>query len=170
MKIILVRHGESEANAKGISQGQKLDSPLSKKGLEQAKKVTERLSEEKIDFIYSSDLKRAKQTAEIINKEHKLKISFDKRLRERNHGSETTEEHIKRTENFLKSLDEKMKTVVILAHGETNKMILAISTGSRKKGGKIFRETTQNNTCINIVEKEGNKYKIKLINCVKHLV
>ncbi len=84
-KIILVRHGESIANAKGISQGNRnkwMDTSLTKKGKEQAKKLAERLKEEKIEVIYSSDLKRAKETAEEINKFHNLKIKFDKRLRD----------------------------------------------------------------------------------------
>ena len=67
MKLIIVRHAESEANSKGISQGYKNeweDTPLSGKGEQQAKKVAQRLKSEEISLIYSSDLKRAKQTAE----------------------------------------------------------------------------------------------------------
>ena len=76
-KIILVRHGESIANAEGVSQGNKdewIDTHLSKKGKEQADKVAQRLKNEKIDIIYSSDLKRAKETAEAINKFHNVNI------------------------------------------------------------------------------------------------
>jgi broad specificity phosphatase PhoE len=66
MKLIIVRHGESEANKKGIHQRRKdewSDTSLSKDGIFQAKQVAERLKDEKIDGIYASDLKRAKETA-----------------------------------------------------------------------------------------------------------
>ena len=59
MKIYLVRHGESKANASGIHQGQKIDTSLSKNGLEQAKKIAERLKDENFEIIYSSDLRRS---------------------------------------------------------------------------------------------------------------
>jgi broad specificity phosphatase PhoE len=81
-KLFLIRHGESEANANGIHQGQRIDSPLSTKGISQAKKIAKFLKKEKVDIIYSSDLKRAKETAEEINKVHNVKLVLDKRLRE----------------------------------------------------------------------------------------
>ena len=84
INIILVRHGESLANAQDISQGNNdeySDTPLSKKGKEQAIKVAERLKKEPLDLIYSSDLKRAKETAEIINTLHHVPITSDKILR-----------------------------------------------------------------------------------------
>lgn len=86
MKIFLIRHGESEANAKGIDQGQKIDTGLSEKGKEQARKIAERLKNEKIETIYSSDLKRAKETAKKIAKFHNLEVIQDKRLREYDFG------------------------------------------------------------------------------------
>lgn len=82
MKIILTRHGESEANKQGIIQGQAIDSPLSKNGKKQAKALAKRLKNKKISAIYSSDLKRAMETANEIAKIHSLKIIPDKRLRE----------------------------------------------------------------------------------------
>ncbi len=82
MKIILIRHGESEANANRIHQGQTIDTGLSKKGKEQAKKVAKRLVNEKIEAVYSSDLKRAMETAKFIADSHNLKAIPDKRLRE----------------------------------------------------------------------------------------
>jgi len=89
MKIFLIRHGQSEANAKGIHQGQKINSSLSKKGREQAKRIAERLKDEKIEAVYSSDLKRAMETAEEIARFHNLKVLPDKRLREYDTGDWT---------------------------------------------------------------------------------
>ena len=98
MKIILVRHGQSLANEKSMSQGKKDEwenTSLTKKGKEQAEKVAKRLKNEYIGVIYSSDLKRAKETAEAINKFHNVKIKLDKRLRDML-DDENLEEFIKK--------------------------------------------------------------------------
>ena len=65
MKLIITRHGETEENKAGIIQGH-LPGHLSEAGIEQAKKVAFRLKDEKINFIYSSDLDRAADTAKEI--------------------------------------------------------------------------------------------------------
>jgi broad specificity phosphatase PhoE len=67
MDILLVRHGESEANALGRLQGH-LDSPLSERGREQARIVADWLSRRRIgwDVAYTSPLLRARETAEIL--------------------------------------------------------------------------------------------------------
>ena len=64
-ELLLVRHGQSTANAKGIWQGQ-LDFPLSEKGRAQASLAGHGLSGEPFDGLYSSPLSRAFETAEII--------------------------------------------------------------------------------------------------------
>jgi broad specificity phosphatase PhoE len=70
----------------GINQGHKHDFSLTEKGREQSKRIAEKLASEKIDAIYSSDLKRAKETAEIIARPHNLSPILDRRLRERDFG------------------------------------------------------------------------------------
>jgi phosphoserine phosphatase len=64
-RLYLLRHGESEWNLSGQVQGTK-DSELTEKGIEQAKLAANRLKLENIDKIYSSPLKRAKHTAEVV--------------------------------------------------------------------------------------------------------
>lgn len=66
-RFILVRHGETEWNRLFRYQGQS-DIELNEPGVRQAQRVRDRLAREKIDFIYSSDMKRAVKTAEIIAK------------------------------------------------------------------------------------------------------
>ncbi|KAK9123262.1 hypothetical protein Sjap_012864 [Stephania japonica] len=67
-EIVLVRHGETTWNASGRIQGQ-LESELNEIGWKQAEAIAERLSKElKPRAIYSSDLMRAKNTAEMIAK------------------------------------------------------------------------------------------------------
>lgn len=85
-RLYLVRHGESEWNILKKIQGQR-DTLLTKKGIKQAEKIANRLSNEKIDNIYSSDLKRAFKTAEVIGNKLKLKVNSDKNFREINFGS-----------------------------------------------------------------------------------
>ena len=82
----LVRHGETESNVKKIIQGQS-DSPLTKKGINEIKHIDKKLKGVKFDYAFSSDLLRAKRTAEIIALEHKLAIQTNKLLRERRFGN-----------------------------------------------------------------------------------
>ena len=71
-KLFIVRHGQDEDNANGILNGRR-NQPLTSLGREQARTVTEKLHTYKIDIIYSSPLKRAFETAQIIGA--KLKIN-----------------------------------------------------------------------------------------------
>lgn len=89
MKIILIRHGESEFNKiskeadNRIYSGQ-FDCKLSKNGKKAAKDLRNSIYIKQIEKIYSSDLKRALQTAKLSTK--RLDIIIDKRLRERSLG------------------------------------------------------------------------------------
>jgi broad specificity phosphatase PhoE len=64
-ELVLIRHGQSTANAAGIWQGQ-MEFPLSEEGRIQARKTGKALAGERFDGIYSSPLGRAFETAEII--------------------------------------------------------------------------------------------------------
>ena len=81
MKIYFTRHGLTEYNKERRIQGL-LDSPLTLEGKEKAKEVGARLKDECIEIIYSSDQKRAMDSAKIINEALKLDIISDRRLRE----------------------------------------------------------------------------------------
>ena len=83
--ITLIRHGETDWNRKMQYQGQ-TDIPLNKKGNSQAEKLAEYLAGENFDFIYSSDLKRAAGTAEIIASRLKMNLVTIKGLREMSFG------------------------------------------------------------------------------------
>jgi len=74
-EIILARHGETEWNLKEVFRG-RLDIELNETGIKQAELLAEYLSERKIDAIYSSPLKRAVKTAEIIAGYHNLDIEI----------------------------------------------------------------------------------------------
>jgi broad specificity phosphatase PhoE len=85
MLLIAVRHGETEWNVQHRQMGQ-LDSPLTSRGIQQAQALGRRLDAIGIDHLYSSDLGRALQTAEIIGALCARKVCIDAALRERNMG------------------------------------------------------------------------------------
>ena len=87
MRLILVRHGESEWNRTGRYQGQE-DAPLSDLGLRQADALANRLEHEHIDAIYTSPLQRARRTAEAIARYHpQVPFVEDPALYEIHHGA-----------------------------------------------------------------------------------
>jgi broad specificity phosphatase PhoE len=82
MKLILIRHGETEWNKQRRIQGCRSDTRLSPKGLEQADRLAAVLRKERIDAIYSSPMKRASETAQIIAEACKLQVHVFNELRE----------------------------------------------------------------------------------------
>jgi len=84
--IIAVRHGETEWNKVEKQQGH-LDSPLTISGRLQAEAMGDGLRECTIDVFYSSDLGRAVETSEVIEKHVRLPFVTDERLRERHLGN-----------------------------------------------------------------------------------
>jgi alpha-ribazole phosphatase/probable phosphoglycerate mutase len=72
--LFVVRHGETEANVKGIDAGP-MDFPLTTKGVKEAKFISKALSEVKVAAVYSSPVFRAVETAKILAKPHGLKVT-----------------------------------------------------------------------------------------------
>jgi len=72
-QIILARHGETEWNVAEVFRG-RIDIELNETGIKQAELLAEYLSHMKIDAVYSSPLKRALKTAEIIASYHKTAV------------------------------------------------------------------------------------------------
>lgn len=85
MKLLLARHGQTAWNAMGRYQGQ-TDVPLDDAGRRQVSALARYLSDEPIRAIYSSDLRRAHETARIIAERHDCSVQADSRLREINFG------------------------------------------------------------------------------------
>ena len=80
--LLLVRHGESEANRNDIFAGH-FDADLENRGLKQAQKTAEYIKENyKVDKVYSSDLKRAFKTGKCIADLIGVEILPTDRLRE----------------------------------------------------------------------------------------
>ena len=84
--LLLVRHGETDWNSERRWQGH-ADRPLNERGREQARVLGAELAGRRIDAIYSSDLLRARETAEIVAAELRLELRVDPGLREVDVGS-----------------------------------------------------------------------------------
>ena len=84
--VFVVRHGETDYNTQGICQGQMLNSGLNENGRKQAYTLADSLKGKNIGAIYSSPLKRAKETAEIIADGLNLPVSEHVGLIEGNFG------------------------------------------------------------------------------------
>jgi len=85
MEIFVTRHGQTDWNVLEKLQGQ-TDIELNDIGRKQARETGELIKNEKIDLIITSPLKRAKETAQIINRNFNVFIIEDKRLMERRFG------------------------------------------------------------------------------------
>ena len=197
MKLILTRHGETEENIAEIMQGH-LPGKLSEKGKTQAKKLAQRLKDEKIDAIYCSNLARAVDSAKEIIVFHKnIPLRLVKELRERNHGefegkkrSQLTEKDVsqfrsiteapkngeswlqvyERAQMFLDKLLHKYKnqTVLLVSHGGLVRTLICVI--KNQPPDEIFNIDKIINTGITIFEIDEDKnHKIQLFNCAKHL-
>lgn len=146
--IYLVRHGQTNWNAVRRLQGH-TDVPLNDIGRHEAFLSGEKLVSIKIDKIISSDLLRAKETTEIINRFLSRSITFDTRLREINFGdlqgmlsnhisdetwnifnhhpdefhAESLANLYKRVKSFFDELDECQNTLIV-THGGVIRMTI----------------------------------------------
>lgn len=146
----ILRHGETPYQLKKEEIIYPWPEPfpilLTEKGKKQIENVAKKLGSKKINLIFSSDIPRAKETAEIISKKIRIKPIFDSRLREINMGiykGKPTEEYKKdfpdrrqkffnqplngesrqdcrkRMMDFLEEIDKKYrnKNILIISHG-----------------------------------------------------
>ena len=151
MKILVTRHGQTDWNVEKRIQG-RTDIELNNKGIEQAYQTKENLENEKIDLIICSPLKRAKQTADIINKDRNIPIIYDERLLEICYGenegrlhddfdydgfwsivntheykdAENVNKFIQRVHNFLNDLKNRKEENILI--GTHNGVCRAINT------------------------------------------
>lgn len=84
-RVVFIRPGETQWNAIGRWQGV-VAIPLNAHGITQAKRLAKFIRNIGLATIYSSDLRRAKDTAAIISEYANVSVQYDKRLRERNMG------------------------------------------------------------------------------------
>lgn len=185
--ICLVRHGETDWNALGKIQG-RTDIPLNSTGIQQAEECGEFLKATEWDVMITSPLKRAKQTAEIINQYLHLPLEIMDEFVERYFGDAegmTLEERMsvypdrqypnqedrqtleKRVMEGLYKINQKYKNgkVLLVAHGAVIHSILTILSDDEVSIGN----TPLLNACISNIHFQQDKWKIKNFNQVSHL-
>jgi broad specificity phosphatase PhoE len=195
MRLILTRHGETVENKMGRIMGH-LPGKLSDLGIEQAKRLARRLKSEKIDYIYSSDLARAADTAREIAKFHPhVPIVYVDVLREKHMGEhqgrlkselgfgtkdslskivapggESNKEMYGRAERFLDKILRKHKdeSVLLVCHNTIGKAVIAVIT--KRPYTEVDSVVSLHNTSMSVFEIDKDRsHKIHLLNCVKHL-
>lgn len=146
-EIIVARHGETYWNCNGKWQGTQ-DIPLNIKGTRQAEELAVRLKEEEIEYIHSSDLARARETANYVRKQTgAIGVFEDGRLRERHLGMfegwpiDKVAEYIGMSseESFILDLDEILvDTLPTVERWETfsNRVWAALDEIANKRKGK----------------------------------
>jgi probable phosphoglycerate mutase len=186
--IGLIRHGVTEWNSQSRVQGQ-VDTDLTDEGREQARLLGTRLSEEQWDGIFSSNLIRAQETAEMIAfHSHIPIIGLDKRLRERNFGQIEGTTEAERIEKFgphWRQLDLSIETNEQLFQRwcSFEKMIsntypygyrlLVVTHGNYivelLKQLQLEKEEFLQNASLTVIKKENQVWNLQMYNCVSHL-
>jgi len=193
-KVYLVRHGETDWNAKGKYLGL-TDIPLNNNGECQAKALSLFLSKERIDAIYSSALTRTIQTARIVAEPHGLKVSKIPELNEVDFGEwdgltyfEIKDKYSNLADDWLNKTSEiqipggesweNFKTRVLsglreILNENENKNILVVSHGGPIKaiisevlGLSLtsFWKIRQDRGALNVVEFFGGGATLTLLN------
>ncbi len=171
MEIIFIRHAE-KINEEG-------DLGLSEKGIIQAKNLAKRLRKERFDELYSSNLNRAKETAKIVGRKIKLEPQIEESLNEfesnllkikKEDWDDESESHYNSLKSFLSSFNKRRdenKRILIIAHGLTNRLILAIMLELELKNLIRFRLLETGIAEIYWMPKFGN-WRLKYWNDVSH--
>lgn len=187
-QIVLIRHGITNWNAERRAQGQN-DIPLNDIGREQAHALANRLKSEQWDMIFSSDLSRAKETADILGTALDLEVHPDTRLREMHKGETegtTLEERINRwgiqwdqlplgIENDVSITNRGVSFMTEIITKFSNKRILVVSHGAligqTIKG--LIPTTDVNvfihNTSMTTLKYTDPNWTCEKLNCAKHL-
>lgn len=142
MKIILVRHGESEGNVKQeINDNPKRIVDLTAKGRAQAEAAANKLREIRFTHAYASEFPRAQQTAELLLRHHDLALNIDARLNERRSGMDGLPVYVfnglvdadylrykpEHGESFLEQMGRLRSFLDEIAARHSDGMVLAVS-------------------------------------------
>ncbi len=148
--LFLVRHGETEANEKGIEAGP-LDFHLTKKGRRDVRFIARMLSKVKVRAVYSSPVPRAVETAGILAKSHDLKVKTLEELTEakikpefvgkkgRHHILESPEDYLETNDELYTRTSKAIEIirrqndgkVIVVSHGDVLSAMLEAVIESR---------------------------------------
>jgi probable phosphoglycerate mutase len=189
-RLFLIRHGETVGNASRTVQ--RPDNPLSPRGIAQAERLARRLGSEGIAHIVSSDLARARATAEHLRRVTGAPLSFEPLLQERNFGDlrgtpyadlgldmfapDYAPPNGESWPVFHRRVDEAWARVQALAAATGGRLavvthgLVCRSLASRHlilPAGEAVPERWEN-TSLTIVEWPA-PWRVRLLNCVAHL-
>ena len=192
IKLLFTRHGQTIRNVDGTIQGQE-HGDLNEKGTEQIKKLAERLKDEKIDLIISSDSLRCKITSKGATEDKELDIEYTSLIREKDNGDwagkkikevnwdelkgdfesrkvsngESLIEVRERGRKFIKELYEKYKdfdtTILIVSHGAFLKILLGDLIGTSLKDS-VFKLFIDHCSLTLVEFVDLDNYQIKYLN------
>lgn len=115
-RLVILRHGESEANRAGVWQGQ-FDSPLTDIGVLQAQAAAKVIAMASPSIVVASDLQRAATTGDIVGAAAEVPVGYDARLREIDvgewtgiSGQDVKEQYAEERERHLRGEDFKRGT------------------------------------------------------------
>lgn len=190
MAIVLIRHGETAGNARRFLQHP--DTPLSERGLGQARRLAERLALGRVGAIVASDYARALTTAEHVRDACGAPLTIDVGLRERNFGDLrgrsyaelgfdpfAPDYHPPRGESW-DDLHRRVDQVWDRLHGRAAELegdLVLVSHGlvlhslvSRRLGigPELVMPPSLGNTAVTIVE-PAPPWPVRLLGCVAHL-
>ncbi len=187
-RIGFIRHGITDWNLGNRVQGH-TDIPLNETGRTQAHAIANRLKGEEWEFIYSSDLSRAKETAQIIGQAMELPVRTDTRLREMHCGDvegTTPEERIARWGNNWKALPlniESRESIVerglsfasYLLDNHEGSSVLVVSHGAlvrltlKHLIPHVDTKERLRNASITTLTNLNGSWDCALYNCAKHI-
>lgn len=188
MKLLVIRHGETAANAARILQHP--HEPLSSRGIQQAERLAKRLRNAGLSLIISSDYERARMTATAISRASGATLEIEPLLRERNFGAwrgspyailsedplgqhvvppegETWDVFHERAADAFAAVIARAERaagpVAVVTHGLVCK---AFVHRHLALGGESYPQPWSNTS---ITEAEGPPWKLLRINCAQHL-
>ena len=199
MKLLLIRHGQTDWNLLGKYQGQ-TDIALSGEGIRQADLLAQNFPVDTLDIIYTSDLQRAFMTAERLAEKFSAPLYADKALRELNFGAWeglTYQEIAERWPQEVKNLfgaPEKLQipegeTFLMLQRRAMNKIqeiraenegknVAVVAHGAISKAIltallhiplHYVWTLRQDNTAVNILRFDDEFVSVELLNGISHL-
>lgn len=167
MRLLLIRHGETEENRDGVILGQE-HGKLTQDAKQSAQKLRRELDSIKIDIVYTSDLNRCVETAKILFAHRDIEINLQDRLREINFGSYQGKKYSSIREDYLEDLNKKFP------NGESNhdliKRVIGFVNELMDKNNNRTVVLVCHSGTISVIKSSVNKlsYSAEIENKAKH--
>lgn len=169
MQILLIRHGESEDDFLEENYSGSTDLPLTPNGLLQVEKMAQRvLKEFPPDFIWSSTLKRASETTEILSNTIGCSVKYIDNLREQQESESNLEFRLRGETvlSFIKENSNASTRIAVITHGGMITKIIESFLQLPTENNKWFHT---NNTGIHFLDYYKGLQIIKFANSTSHL-